>query len=169
MTTRNWPELIAVMQYIIDHPEKWDQSVYTNTCGTAFCFAGHAAIRAGGRQITYGEIPGNVFGNERYTDLVTIPDSLKVEVDKLLEQSHFQRSHITRGGLTAYDMGYVANVALALSETDCDYLFDAKNTLQNLVWILSQWAREDDVTLPDSWPEPQCPVGRILWDEDYEI
>lgn len=35
------------MQHIVDHPEQHDQTVYVNDCGTAFCFAGTAAMLSG--------------------------------------------------------------------------------------------------------------------------
>jgi hypothetical protein len=45
MTTRNVELLEATMQYILDHPEEWDQSTFI--CGTAACFAGRAALLSG--------------------------------------------------------------------------------------------------------------------------
>lgn len=49
MPTPNTAELVAIYQYIKAHPEEWDQGVYAKrtACGTAYCIAGHAAVRAG--------------------------------------------------------------------------------------------------------------------------
>lgn len=53
--------LEATMQRIEAHPEKHDQSAWftVNECGTAFCFAGHAAIEAGAKPPTAGQIRDN--------------------------------------------------------------------------------------------------------------
>jgi hypothetical protein len=42
--TKNWPLLWKVYDHIVAHPEEWNQSFYANrtSCGTTFCFAGHA-------------------------------------------------------------------------------------------------------------------------------
>jgi hypothetical protein len=42
---RNTAELEAVMQYIGDHPEEWDQEMWW--CESTACFAGHVAARNG--------------------------------------------------------------------------------------------------------------------------
>lgn len=44
---RNVQLLTATMQYIVDHPDEHDQSTFINGCGTAACFAGHAALMSG--------------------------------------------------------------------------------------------------------------------------
>jgi hypothetical protein len=45
--TRNTELLQETMQYIKDHPQQHDQSVWMNECGTAGCFLGWAAILSG--------------------------------------------------------------------------------------------------------------------------
>lgn len=35
--------LITALAQIVEHPETWDQTVYVNECGTAFCVAGWVA------------------------------------------------------------------------------------------------------------------------------
>lgn len=44
---RNVELLQQTMQYILDHPKEHDQSAFVNTCGTAACFAGRAALLSG--------------------------------------------------------------------------------------------------------------------------
>lgn len=44
---RNVELLQATMSFIEKHPEKHDQATWANACGTAFCYAGHAALLAG--------------------------------------------------------------------------------------------------------------------------
>lgn len=44
--------LDKVLDYIIDHPDEWNQNVWcdaseANVCGTVMCFAGHAATMTG--------------------------------------------------------------------------------------------------------------------------
>lgn len=46
---RNVELLEKTMQYILDHPEKHAQGLWTNGCGTAACFAGWACYLAGFR------------------------------------------------------------------------------------------------------------------------
>ncbi len=40
--TPNLPLMDAVEAQIDAHPETWDQTVYRNDCGTAYCYAGWA-------------------------------------------------------------------------------------------------------------------------------
>lgn len=47
--TPNVPLLRQTLGYIEEHPEEWKQEVYH--CGTAACFAGHAALLDGGEWI----------------------------------------------------------------------------------------------------------------------
>lgn len=44
---RNVALLQKTIDYIEQHPDQHDQNVWNNACGTAFCFAGHAALLAG--------------------------------------------------------------------------------------------------------------------------
>lgn len=39
--------LLETLQYIEEHPEKWNQKHWVPECGTACCFAGRAALLAG--------------------------------------------------------------------------------------------------------------------------
>lgn len=38
----NVDKLRGTLEYIERHPDEWDQDVWASSCGTAFCFAGHA-------------------------------------------------------------------------------------------------------------------------------
>jgi hypothetical protein len=44
---RNVQLLRATIDYIDTHPEQHSQDDWVNECGTAFCYAGHAALLAG--------------------------------------------------------------------------------------------------------------------------
>lgn len=39
--------LQRTLTHIRQHPETWDQGMWVNECGTAFCFAGHAVNLSG--------------------------------------------------------------------------------------------------------------------------
>lgn len=51
--TPNTAELVAIYRYIVAHPQEWDQAAYAKrtACGTAYCVAGHAVVRAGWRLV----------------------------------------------------------------------------------------------------------------------
>lgn len=53
MTTPNTEELVAIYQHIKANPEEWKQGAWgvRNDCGTRFCVAGLAAVRAGATPI----------------------------------------------------------------------------------------------------------------------
>ena len=79
MTTPNTPELLAIYQHIKANPEEWDQRTYAShtLCGTAFCFAGWAVVRAGGEAVRwYSYEPGR-----EQADRATMPDGREVLID----------------------------------------------------------------------------------------
>lgn len=47
MSTPNVALLRQTLAHIEAHPEQWNQEMWANECGTAFCFAGHAVLQAG--------------------------------------------------------------------------------------------------------------------------
>jgi hypothetical protein len=49
MSTPNTAELVAIYQHVKAHPEEWNQQNYgrREECGTAYCVAGWALVRAG--------------------------------------------------------------------------------------------------------------------------
>lgn len=57
MSNINVTLLRKTLEHIKAHPEAWDQADWRTVCGTAMCFAGHAATIAGGtwqsNQISY--------------------------------------------------------------------------------------------------------------------
>ncbi len=44
--------LTRTLEYIKEHPDKWDQKVFRSSCGTKFCFAGHAVALSGARWLS---------------------------------------------------------------------------------------------------------------------
>jgi hypothetical protein len=71
------PRLLAevALDYIKAHPEEWKQGTWR--CETAFCFAGHVAISAGGLCWS------NTHSNYDYD--VTVPGG-RIEVDELAQR-----------------------------------------------------------------------------------
>jgi hypothetical protein len=49
VSTPNAAELVAIYQHIKANPETWDQETFArkDACGTAYCVAGWAVVRAG--------------------------------------------------------------------------------------------------------------------------
>ncbi|WP_040828887.1 hypothetical protein [Nocardia jiangxiensis] len=167
--TRNWPELIYIMQYILDHPKEWDQTVYSNTCGTAYCFAGHTAIHIGGRQIRRREFSATDWlfrEDDDYTDLVIPPADIAERLVQRFE-GRFAPNSCIADGTTVWEMDCVAEAALGLTSDEADELFDSDNTIPQLIWYLRKWAEEDGVALPDSWPEPNEPGSCCDCCDDY--
>ncbi|MFF0498485.1 hypothetical protein ACFYU5_18915 [Nocardia aobensis] len=140
------------MQFILDHPEQWDQTFWSNSCGTAYCFAGHASLLASGKQLRGRDlVDTELYGPDEWTDLVTVPDDIAAAID---ERSPFRCFAETVDGGKAYEMCDVAEVALGMKRInvgDLD-LFDAENSLGDLLWCLREWAQADGVELPQSWP-----------------
>lgn len=168
MSTRNWPLLIETMQFILDHPAQWDQSVWANTCGTAYCFAGHASLLLGGRQLKGGDLGTNSgYLSDEWTDLVVVPDDLAAAVD---EGTAWDTWYRTIDGRKAYSMSGVAEVALGLDTGDDGevVLFDSDNSLGDLLFYLRAMAKADGVELPESWPT-DAPLRNTSWMQGSSI
>jgi hypothetical protein len=133
------------MQFILDHPEQWDQSVWSNTCGTAYCFAGHASILAGSRQLQ-GKDYYEDSNSTEWLELVVPPPELWAK----LGNRGWATGTVT--GEDAWAMSDVAQAALGIDRCEDDDLFDSENSLGDLLHILREWATADGVELPESWP-----------------
>lgn len=76
----NLPLLRKVLDHIDAHPEEYDQAVWVNACGTAFCVAGHA-LRLEGHAIELRreEMDGVFPRDNTYLDgeLVNIHDAAR--------------------------------------------------------------------------------------------
>jgi hypothetical protein len=71
-TQPNTAELVAIYQYIKTHPDEWHQFDYgrQTACGTAYCVAGWAAVRAGS---VPAWLPVDASGARKFQE-VTRPD-----------------------------------------------------------------------------------------------
>lgn len=54
LSKRNVELLQATMRYVEEHPAEHNQEHWRTECGTAFCYAGHAALLAGATRPTFG-------------------------------------------------------------------------------------------------------------------
>jgi hypothetical protein len=79
MAEPNAAELVAIYQHIKTHPEEWRQGWWgrRDACGTAFCFAGHAAVRAGAEPQWHASVDG-----VEAFDFVMTPDGNAELVDE---------------------------------------------------------------------------------------
>lgn len=66
----NTHEIVEIYRYIVAHPDEWDQHRYgrRTKCGTAYCFAGHAAVRAGAEPVWDRTRPG---GPQEFAYVIT--------------------------------------------------------------------------------------------------
>ena len=73
MAEPNTAELVAIYQHIKAHPDEWNQRDWAvrNSCGTAFCFAGHASARAGAKPVW---VPRADEADIADASLCTLPD-----------------------------------------------------------------------------------------------
>jgi hypothetical protein len=82
MTTPNTPELVAIYQHIKANPEEWWQATYAQRvdCGTAYCFAGWAVVRAGGVPTDWKTFEDSI-GTWSDTGKAVMPDGRPVMID----------------------------------------------------------------------------------------
>lgn len=103
--------LRETLAHIEAHPGEWDQSVYR--CQTGLCFAGHAAVLAGGRWADPG-------GQTHPTSLVAEP------------ADDADRTYAVTGFGPVTHVADRATRVLGLTTDQADDLFDPSNTLAYL-------------------------------------
>ena len=131
---KNWDLLLDTFEKILDHPESWNQSTWANTCGTAYCFAGHAALLAGGKQLRVSDLSdylGGDIGSRAWSDYVTLPEERQQEL--YLDSGYQVR---TDDGEPAWSMSQVGRHALGLSTAESDALFRGSNTVEVIFGLL---------------------------------
>jgi hypothetical protein len=121
----NTPELVGIYRFIRDNPEEWVQASFgrRNPCGTAYCVAGHAVVRAG----------HTVRWETRYFDP---SEALAWTVDNENE------SYI----------GDIAQAVLGLNLRDASDLFVAGNTLDDIRRIIERITGVDPDAVPVGYP-----------------
>lgn len=115
MPERNIEALEGTMQYILDHPEEHNQSMWT--CGTAMCFAGHATH-------LYGPEMGWECGR------------ILLRVNGCEEWSK---------GDSVADTPRLARQVLGLTQAESDMLFEANNTRAQLQLMVKDLVNGDEL------------------------
>lgn len=138
---KNWELLLNTFEKILDNPESWDQANWATTCGTAYCFAGHAALLAGGKQIRNLDLSEPGYGGPgSWTEYVTLPEEKIAALDLGEIAQHSAR---TKHGLPTFPMSRVGREALGLTIDESDVLFRGSNTIEVLYGILQAWMAAD--------------------------
>ncbi len=102
------PEVLLkeTYNYILEHPEEHDQAWWAskNSCGTSYCFAGHAVVLAG-YTINWGGTYGGI-GRSSFVNLPGVGnfDSISAVAKRLLELNDDQADLLFAGGNTIGDI-----------------------------------------------------------------
>lgn len=125
--------LRKVMEHIENHPEEWQQSVWRtdqdNRCGTAMCFAGHAAHIGGCEWAdqVMGFVSEHVIANEADREWVEQCALATIE---------------TRKGVPMIHAAFRAQRLLGLTDAQRGELFLSGNSLADLRAIVDRFERE---------------------------
>lgn len=130
---RNVELLRATMDFIERHPEKHEQAQWATQCGTAFCYAGHAALLAGATP------PGaNTLAFGRFWTID--PDTFQSRSETTLEQ--------IASGTLLVDEFAARQLGITVSEMEVMFAGDrTREQLRMLVDALCDGAWIDD----DEW------------------
>ena len=117
---KDLPLLWKVYDHIAAHPEEWYQGMWvkrritpeSTSCGTTFCFAGHAVMMA------HPTVEPMWLPNDDTTGQVVMDDGTRYAIDSL------------------------ACETLGLNETEGHQLFKATNTLPAIHDLLMTWESE---------------------------
>lgn len=118
---RNTVELEAVMQYISDNPEEWDQENWW--CGSVACFAGHVAMR--GKCVPLDERPIDGY----------VPPRMIPRLGNHREINWDMGVYSSENGKMTTVREY-ARDRLGLDDREAELLFASYNTLDNLQHIV---------------------------------
>jgi hypothetical protein len=157
--TKNWPRLISTLERILNEPASWNQNSWASPCGTAYCFAGHAALMVGGRQLKGDEAGYGYVHRDQWTDRVKLPEPVIQELD--LGTEH-------RDG---WAMSFIGREALGLSYGEADLLFDGYNSIDTIYGILRGWIHIELQQVRDEEPRDWEKVNVLQrrWDELYML
>lgn len=121
--------LNKTLDHIKAHPETWKQSWWvtpTITCGTAYCFAGHAVVLA-----------GYAVSNNCEVDFDTLPEDVRARIcDEVYPSDD--------GDRTMVDVAHTAAGLLDIEGfyTPRQHLFDAGNSLPDLERMVAELCDE---------------------------
>lgn len=122
MATKDFPMLWKVYDHIAAHPEEWEQTFWMsrkldNSCGTAFCFAGHAVdISLQGYEAQWG-------------------DDAPVDFARYIKRD---------GRSSAEPVDMVAREILGLDRREADLLFAGGNELEDIRNIIAGWESDEN-------------------------
>lgn len=144
---KNYPLLFETAEYILDHPTRWNQGIWTDECGTSCCFAGRACNLIGCRPVLSNDpIAARIVaycGLLTSRELVTVPEWLHREMpvpfwtrDPLIQDSPIV--HI-RDAATA---------ALRITEGEAEQLFHQDNEIGDIISFVTSAADDEHVELP---------------------
>lgn len=139
MSSINWPLVWKTLEYILDNPEEWDQSYFVKKtdCGTTHCFAGVAImLETDEWEPVFVDHGGYHFAGDYYHQTARVKD----HADRLA--THLLRLH-----------GYGIHPWA---------LYDADNTLIDIVRVLAQWASWNS----EPWPAEILTKLHQTFDED---
>ena len=115
MRIGNWPLLLLILEYVIKHPDEYDQKQWRSTdlprCGTVRCIAGWAAFFSG-----YEEVVGlgrsDLVRNPRNGELMSTEDAAVAVLDFAEAYVTDMSDGLFEGSLTFDDvLGYVRDLA----------------------------------------------------------
>lgn len=109
---RNVQLLQDTMAHVEQHPEEHNQDCWVNPCGTAFCYAGHAAILAGAARPT--------------RQLARSDNAWFVDPETLESVGTRQPSE------SAVEVGDFAELKLGITNAESEVLFDGYRTVKEL-------------------------------------
>lgn len=122
-TVADVAEIEAIIGYIEAHPDEWDQNVWAErvwamreTCGTTYCVAGHAVLRAGYQIMWEPRSP--------YASSAIAPDkrieNIEYAAKSLLRLNPYEAAALFSGSNTLDDLKYITK-AIANGEIDEDW------------------------------------------------
>jgi hypothetical protein len=113
MRIGNWPLFLLVLEYVIKHPDEYDQTQWRTDgtrCGTVRCIAGWAAYFAGYQEVHDGDRNDMVV--DRLHNLMSTESAAVEALDFAEAYVSEMADHLFEGNLTFDDvLGYVRDLA----------------------------------------------------------
>ncbi len=129
MDAEQWALHIAVALKIMHDPNSWNQATYASSCGTAFCYAGHAISLSGYKFVQKD------FDRSDYVYAAGMPDPFEESFD------HSELGHVIRAAVAG-------RILLGLTDDVADWWFASHRSFPEMMLRLNDLARYDEVELP---------------------
>lgn len=163
----NWPLLIQTLDFILDNRDKWDQGDWVSECGTTACVAGWVNTFGGMKPLVMPvyiqAFPYSFTDKPRKTEqFETKPyyywpsespqaDSFPEEFKTSDDQHKFEFD--LRESINAQYAPQAAEELLGVGAGDATKLFNGDNDIARIMYLVTEWAAADGVTLPDRYHE----------------